>query len=237
MHRRVFLASITGAAFAKNWDQPAYPNWSREFVDKMLTDSPWAHPLTAPFILPNAAPFQSSFSQIGLPGGIGLPRIPGVGLPRGSDRRFPIPTGRGDGRTSTGVKTEAYLIIRWSSALPIRQALAIEERTGEVAPPSKDYLIHIAGIPTVLASESTAPIEKKLLKTATLSIRGRRSLHATNVEIPEHGTHLMATLHFPRFEDLTTTDGIIEIQAEAGPIKIQHQFKLKPMVYHGNLEL
>lgn len=240
MYRRAFLASIATAAFAKDWDQPQFPNWSREFVDKMLTDSPWARQLTAPFVLPFSTPFQTSFSQIGLPGGIGLPRIPGVGLPGGSDRRFPIPGGGsrgGDGRSSGGVKTEAYLTIRWSSALPIRQALSIEERSSSVAPQPKDYLIHIAGIPTVLATENTSAIEKKLLKTATLSVKGRRSVHATAVEVPEHGTHLMAALRFPRFETLSPSEGVLELYAEAGPIKIQLQSKLKSMVYQGNLEL
>ncbi|MBS1828395.1 MAG: hypothetical protein JST93_24020 [Acidobacteria bacterium] len=238
MQRRVFLASLAGVAFGKDWEQPEYPNWSREFVDKMLTDSPWARPLTAPFVLPHSAPFTSSFSQIGLPGGIGLPRIPGVGLPGGTNRRYPGGTGGGrDGRTSSGVKTEAYLTIRWSSALPIRQALSLEERTNEVAPPSKDYLINIAGIPTVLATQDTSAIEKKLMKTATLSIKGRRSLHAAFVEVPEHGTHLMAAIRIPRFDGLAASEGVIEFTAEAGPIKIQTQFKLKPMLYHGNLEL
>lgn len=242
MQRRVFLASLAGVAFGKDWDQPEYPNWSREFVDQVLTDSPWARPVTAPFVLPNSAPFTTSFSQIGLPGGIGLPRIPGVGLPGGSNRRFPVPGGsggsRGDGRTRGGVKTEAYLTIRWSSALPVRQALALEERAAEVAPPPpKEYLIHIAGIPTVLATQDTSAIEKKLMKTATLSVKGRRSLHAVSVEVPEHGTHLMAAIRIPRFDGLGASEGVVEFAAEAGPIKIQQQFKLKPMVYRGNLEL
>ena len=241
MQRRVFLASLAGAAFGKDWEQPEYPNWSREFVDQVLTDSPWARPLTAPFVLPHSAPFTTSFSQIGLPGGIGLPRIPGVGLPGGSNRRFPVPGGsggsRGDGRTSGGVKTEAYLTIRWSSALPVRQALALAERSPEVSPPSKEYLIHIAGIPTVLATQDTSAIEKKLLKTATLSVKGRRSLRPTFVEVPEQGTHLMADIRIPRFDGLASSEGVVEFTAEAGPIKIQQQFKLKPMVYRGNLEL
>lgn len=242
MQRRLFLASLAGVAFGKDWDKPEYPNWTREFVDEMLTDSPWARQLTAPFVLPNVAPFATSFSQIGLPGGIGLPRIPGVGWPGGQDRRFPVPGGggggsRGDGRTSGGVKTEAYLTVRWSSALPVRQALALEERASEVAAAPKDYLIHIAGIPTVVAGESTAAMEKKLLKTAMLSVKGRRSAYAKSAEVPEHGTHLMAALRIPRFDGLSAADGIVEFYAEAGPIVVRQRFPLKAMVYRGNLEL
>ena len=253
MQRRAFLVSLAAvpAAFSKDWERPQFPDWSREFTDQLLTDSPWAKPVTAPFVLPpSSAPFQTSFSQIGIPGGIGLPRIPGVGFPGGSDRRFPIPGGGGsggDGRSSGSVKTEAYLTVRWSSALPIRQALALAEfgKAGidrdqakeEIETTPKEYLIHIAGIPTVLAPENTSGIEKKLLKTATLSVKGRRSVHATSVEVPEHGTHLMAAVRFPRFENLTAPEGVIELQAEAGPIKVQAQYKLKAMVYRGNLEL
>lgn len=241
MQRRLFLASMAGAAFGKNWDKPEYPNWTREFVDEMLTDSPWARQLTAPFVLPNVAPFAASFSQIGLPGGIGLPRIPGVGWPGGGgDRRFPVPGGggsRGDGRSSGGVKTEAYLTVRWSSALPVRQSLALVEHAKDVAPAPKDYLIHIAGIPTVVAGESTAPMEKVLLKTAALSVKGRRSVYASSAEVPEHGTHLMAALRFPRMEGLEPSEGMVEFFAEAGPIKVLQRFPLKAMVYRGNLEL
>jgi hypothetical protein len=254
MQRRAFLLSLATAAGAlsKSWDQPQFPNWSREFADKLLTDSPWAHPLTVPFVLTiSGSPFQTSFSQIGLPGGIGLPRIPGVGLPGGSDRRFPVPGGgsRGGDRgpAGTGVKTEAYLTIRWSSALPIRQALALEEfgaagldskKARELLEPQpKEHLIHIAGIPTVLAAENTSAIEEKLLKTAYLSVKGRLLVRATAVEVPEHGTHLMAALHFPRVEELSPSDGEIELYAEAGPIKIQLRSKLKSMVYNGVLEL
>ncbi|MBL8176210.1 MAG: hypothetical protein JNK48_16145 [Bryobacterales bacterium] len=244
MQRRLFLASLAGVAFGKNWDKPEYPNWTREFVDEMLTDSPWARPLTAPFALPNVAPFAASFSQIGLPGGIGLPRIPGVGWPGGSgDRRFPVPGGgngggsRGDGRTGGGVKTEAYLTVRWSSALPVRQALALAERASEVAAPPREYLIHLAGIPTVVAGESTAPMEKLLLKTAALSVKGRRTVYASSADVPEHGTHLMAAVRFPRMEGLEASEGAVEFFAEAGPIKVLQRFPLKAMVYRGNLEL
>lgn len=202
-----------------------------------------------PFVLPPGGyPFQPSYYQIGLPGGIGLPRIPGVGYPGGSDRRFPIPRGGGqDGGSGEGVKTEAYLTVRWSSALPIRQALVIEEfgsagvssekaRTRIEAQP-KEYLIHVAGIPSALQSQNTAGIEKRLLKTAMLSVKGRRSVRATSVEVPEHGLHLMAALHFPRFEGLAPAEGAVEFYAEAGPVKIQVVSKLKSMVYGGVLEL
>ena len=57
------------------------------------------------------------------------------------------------------------------------------------------------------------------------------------MQVPEHGMHLMATLRFPRFENITAEDGVVQFSAEAGPARIECPFKLKAMIYRGRLEL
>lgn len=257
MTRRLFFFAATAAAraAAKSWEQPAFPNWSPEFLDKMLTDSPWAHPITVPFVFqpqPQSDPLRSDFSQIQIPGGIGLPtRIPGVGWPGGSStgRGTGTPTSRvpGSGGRTPGVRTEMYLTIRWSSALPIRQALALQQFGREgledpravelITKPERGYVVEVAGFRLSMVPQGAAALEKELAKSAKLVVKNRRTAFPSSVQVPEHGMHLMATLRFPRFEDIGSDDGVMQFSAEAGPAKIECPFKLKPMVYRGRLEL
>jgi hypothetical protein len=257
MTRRFFLYSLSaaGAAAAKSWEQPAFPNWSPEFLDRMLTDSPWARQIIVPFVFTPqqtpADPLRTDF-QIGYPGGgIGLPRIPGVGWPGSGTGRggTQVPGGRGQTPTGTarGVRTEMYLTVRWSSALPIRQALALQLYGREgledpravdlISKPERDYVVDVAGFRPAMVPQGAAAFEKELMKSAKLTAKGRRLLAPTSVQVPEHGMHLTATLRFPRWENLSQEDGEVRFYAEAGAAKIDCPFKLKPMVYRGRLEL
>jgi len=232
--------------FSKSWEQPAFPNWSAEFVERMLTDSPWAKQFTVSFRLQQQAfPLQSEFAQIGMPGGIGLPTgIPGVGWPGGSR----TPTGgspRGGGESGTGSRAEMYLTTRWSSALPVRQALALQEhgRSGLDDPKviesltrePAEHVVEIFGFPTIVFPQGGRALEKQLLQSAELTA-GSDRVHVKTVDVPEHGMHLRARLVFPRLKELSEKDGAIRLTALAGAAKIDQQFKLKPMLYRGVLE-
>ncbi|MBL8291508.1 MAG: hypothetical protein JNN08_06715, partial [Bryobacterales bacterium] len=123
MTRRLFLGALpVAAAWGRSWERPAFPNWDAEFIDDLLTDSPWARPLIVKFPWqPAPHPLLSGFMQLGdmqLPG-----RIPGGGRTTGGG---PRPDSRPSGPVQP-VQTEMYLTVRFSSALPIRQALALME--------------------------------------------------------------------------------------------------------------
>ncbi len=134
-----------------------------------------------------------------------------------------------------GVRTEAYLVIRWASALPVREAMAAERRRA-VEPAPAEYMIEVAGFPAI-AFPKAAALEEQLLKTAKLSVKGRRAVSAVSCRVPEHGMHLMAELRFPRDAGFTVEDGAIEFTAEAGGLRIGQKFKTRAMVYNGRLEL
>lgn len=253
--RRKFLCSLAAfplaTAHAKSWDQPAFPNWPPEFVDSLLTDSPWARPLSVVYTLdPEEKRLRSDLLQIGVPG-IGFPRIPGVGWPGGPTSRQPR-TGPGSPTSGPGngprdLRTQMHLTIRWSSALPIRRALALEEfgRQGLDSPKAaemlsrqeSEYVIEISGIPSSLDRAGAPQIEKDLMRTASLIVKGRRSGAPTSVTVPQHGSHLIATIRLPRFEKVDENDGPILFSARAGKGKIELPFKLKSMVYQNRLEL
>lgn len=239
--------------YARNWERPVFPEWSSEFVDKVLTDSPWSQEYTAKFKYSAPAPLiePSAFAQIEFPGGLpgGLPRTTGR---TPSSTRLPFPTGGGNGpRVDDGsnhpVQTEAYLVIRWASALPVRQANALAQfgrhglehpKAAEILRGSEnDYIIEVAGLPTGMVPQGARRLEARLQENATIQVKGRKHHVADSVSVPEHGTHLMATIRFKRYEDLQDTEGFIEFFAQAGPMQITQKFRLRDMYFRGNLEL
>ena len=247
--RRTLLASLASfpLAWSKSWDHPVFPHWDGEFLDRMLTDSPWARRVSVSFLQPAIQRTGSNFGQIGIPGtGSPIPTIPGINWPRnprsgtGTGGRSP------SGTSSNGVKAIASLTVRWATALPIRQAMALQEfgpagletaeARKELEPSADEYVIQIAGFPVEITGRDAKRVETDLRNSARLSLPGHGPLVPLSVEVPEFGMHLMATLHFRRGE-LPPADGAIDLHAASGPIKIDQQFKLRPMVYAGRLEL
>ena len=220
MDRRQLLALLGAAplAAAGFWEKQPFPNWTPNEVEKLLTDSPWAREVHCRFeYTPPARRLTSEFQ---------------IGFPRG----------RSGGGASPGVQTEVYLTVRWSSALPIRQALALQEAgrdkaAVELPPEPKEYIVEVFGLPAIMAPEGAMRVQEDLEKSASLWWKGGRTIRASSVTVPEHGMHLSAEIRFPRSPEITEESGALEFSARAGAIKIEPKFKLKPMVYRGRLEL
>jgi hypothetical protein len=243
MTRRSFLLG-TGAAsfgFARSWEKSEFPDWTAAFVERMLTDSPWARQITVPYLYRRErAAVASGLSQVNLPDGIGLPRVPGWPGRGGGSSRVPPDN---DG---TPVRTEMYLVVRWASALPVRQALALAQfgRDGldrndvreMLSTVPEHYVLEISGFPTTLFPAGPARLEEQLLKTSRLAFK-QPALMPISVRVPAHGMHLTAELRFPRTEDSTAPGTSVRLYAEVGTARIEEGFKTKSMHYRGRLEL
>jgi hypothetical protein len=233
--RTILTAPLLTPILARNWDRATFPDWSPDHIDKLLTDSPWARPHTLPFRFSAPAPINR-FDQIGEP--LGFPK----GWPTSSPKPTNIPI-----QTAPPVQSEIYLTTRWSSALPIRQALALHQfgRAGlqsahaaSLLNESPDeYILDVAGFPAGSIPQGARRFEAELLQSATINVKGHKPLHATAVSVPEHGNHLVATIRFPRKENFAEQPGFIEFTAHSGPMDIRQKFKLQEMTYKGRLEL
>lgn len=226
------------ALFAGRWEQARFPEWDREFVNRILIDSPWAHLWKGTTVQPlSSQRVISNWSQLG----VDLPSpIPGIGWPR-SPRPGGIPrtSDPGGGVLRMGVE----LIIRWAGALPVRRAMALHEFGRDrlddpqavelLSVQPKDFVIEIAGFPHVLANAELA----RNLRETKLLVPNKRPLSPLSVEVPEAGTFVTATLRFARVEGLAPDDGKVELVAQAAGMRIEESFKLRPMVYEGRLEL
>lgn len=245
LSRRSFLAAIaaTPVLAADSWDEQDFPNWTPRTVERLLTDSPWARPLTVPFeYRPRPRESFTGFGDVELPGGSTVPQ-----WPRGGTGRSPRTGGTGQTPRGDPVRTEVYLTVRWSSALPIRRALALDRWTREELNDAKareflerheaDYVVEIFGFPVAMVPQGTRRLEEELAGSAELSVRGHRTIRATRASVPEFGEHLSAELRFPRDASITPDDGALEFTAKTGAMKITTKFKLGEMVYLGRLEL
>lgn len=217
-------------AHARSLVDQQFPSWSDDYVDRMLTDSPWSRPITVSF---NLQAFADSDDPVHT-------FFPGMNRPDSVRSRRSQPT-RG-----SGARTEIYLTARWASALPIRQAYAIQDygRGGLDSPEAvqllatepNEYVVELAGFPTILFKKGSQELEDAL-KTSAISVSGRPPVAPTSVLVPAQGMHLMATMRFPRFDGLQPGDGALTLSASAGTIYIEHGFRLKSMVYRSRLEL
>jgi hypothetical protein len=121
-----------------------------------------------------------------------------VAIWRNADRHSRIDLAQANGG---GAKAEIYLTTRWSSALPIRSALALREFGAEGLQSEKaveflnrqepDYVVEVAGFLTTVIRQGAKQFAAGLLDSARLSVGGRRAIRATASYVPEHGMHLM----------------------------------------------
>jgi hypothetical protein len=265
LSRRAFLASLSAAPLlagkpwekGKFWEKHPFPEWTDEEADQLLTKSPWTHEYSLQFDLAdpgNRRPVfdYSSFGQLG---GGGFPQgggIPGVGIPgtgggrpQGSPTGYPGGGGGQSGGRNPSVRSEAYLTIRWSSALPIRQAMAIEEHgrklprevQEELAIERDEYVVEVFGLPAIVVHKDVNEMEDELTDHALLDTSSGPRISVDSVKMPPHGAYLSMTFRFPRREVLSLEHKEVVFYAAAGPFVIEEKFKLKNMVYGGQLAL
>ena len=236
---RASLVLLTSAAVllaADFWEKKAPQDWTSEEVETILTDSPWAQVGSISFVGDKSQPIG---------GGSGGGR---VGLPRS---RFPTSgpatrTGQPDGGWSgrylaAGTESRAFsngdVVVRWSSALPIRQAL---ERTGagdSVPRPEllRDYyVVSLSRIPAGMVRLADEP--EKLRTAAHLTPKDRASMPAERIEIRPQPGMPGIDLHFPRETELGAEDRQIIFELVAEDYELKAKFKPRDMIYHGKME-
>jgi len=240
MTRRWLLAAAM-PVMARRWDRASFPDWSPEHVDRILTNSPWAKSVTVPFrfSMPPRATSPSGFWQIGERGSIGLPPGWGKTAPSSSGRSTPTVT-------EAPAHTEAYLTIRWASALPVRQAMALREfgKHGLDDPRAQallredpaEHVIEIAGFPTTMMTQGARRMEAELAASTEILFKGRKPLRPASVSVSEHGMHLMATLRYSRLVEIGE-DGLLLVSGKTGPMEFSQKFLVREMVYSGKIAI
>jgi len=208
------MAGVGVSTATQFWDETPFDRWTDKQVQKLLTDSPWAHEIAVP--LPPGRPRES-----GPPGG-----------------------GRGGGDAEGGNFGPAFrvrLIVSWRSALPFKQAL-VRGQAGPDGTVSKEgqellerqeafYIIGLTGLPPQFSSTPLPSIKSQ----STLKVEGKPPIAASDVTFQANGRAMVVA--FPKTTELKADDREVEFATKIGDLGVKVKFKLKDMIFHGDLTL
>ncbi len=140
------------------------------------------------------------------------------------------------------------VIVRWQSALPLRQAqmrgkfgkeaATLPEAQKFVTDEPSIYVVSISGLAGSLVSAGAGDQAKKnIAERSTLTVKGRQPLHPIDVDFLPVGSTVDVLIGFPRSTRITLEDQEVELTSEIGRASVRYKFKLKDMVVRGKLEL
>jgi len=237
--RRTLLTALSGLPLlaADFWDKKPLPQWTRDDLLKLLTDSPWAKTESktidfAPYVQEGPV----TWKELGIPGSGPHPTVEG-GSPVG-----------GIGAPNRKNKVDMDINVRWSSALPIKQATVLHkygadgldssEARGELARLENLYVIDVSGAPALVAYRGIEAMQADLHNTVRLFAGGKkRPIKPESTYVASRGAKLAITVRFPKTPPITVQDKQVRFWLKSGPLEVFRTFKLKPMVYNGALEL
>lgn len=211
------LASTSGAwaAAAKEfWDEKFPENWSKDEINRLLNDSPWAQKAVVKFN--------------GGPGGAGGFLFGGAVSP-GDAVQY---EGAGAAKNEGG---KFSATVTWESAKPICDA-----RKGTPDGARQFFIIGLTGnFPDAAKPEpdeaiSAAEQRAEMLRTYTkLERKGDSAIYLDHIQPQKDGEWF----YFSRLEGIKLAHKEITFTTKLGPLEFKAKFVLKDMLYRGKLEL
>lgn len=230
-------------ATSQPWKTGDFTQWTPTDVERVLTSSPWAQ----------SAPASFALAEDNTP-----PPPPAIDVPQAG---MPSPhNGATDGRWDGGVSRvnrnslpTLDVTVRWDSALPVRQAFE-RKRGGQTYSPEqvhKDYIITVIGLvpsgryaePQLATRSSNTPEDvrnpeemlESMIRYSFLFPHGKSAIRADDAKLDT----ATGTLHifFPRTHAIDADDKDVTFQMRFGSLSVIRKFRLKDMMYHGQLEL
>jgi hypothetical protein len=212
-------ATLAAADF---WESKPVSEWSEKEATKLLTDSPWAVLMAIP--LPNRGPVPTEDAGGGGRGGGG-----GGGSRGGGD-------GFGPGAQ------RIRITISWRSAIPMKQAAARQQagKDGTIASEGLEaltqedptYLVGVQGLPPQYTRTGANTSLEAFLRR-----EGKPPIGAIKAGVQMTRGGSLLVIAFPRADPITLSDGDVEFDVKIGQLDFKKKFKLKEMVYKGQLTL
>ncbi|MBV9762858.1 MAG: hypothetical protein JO340_20025 [Acidobacteriaceae bacterium] len=229
----VWLAVALGAS--QPWAGKDPGQWTPGDLQKILSDSPWAQQAMATF----GKALEPDDMAVTPPPGAG-----GSGVAGGRG----VTDGRWDGgvarNTGVGDTPELPVTVRWDSALPVREALerSKDADAATVAERAeRDYVITVIGLtPANVAPSAEHPADdpqqvQGFIANSRLLVRGGAAIAPEDAKIDAKtgAVHLF----FPRSRPIVASDKEVNLVTRFGSVNVQKRFRLKDMMYKGQLAL
>jgi hypothetical protein len=200
------------------WNEKKPEEWTDAEIQELLTRSPWAK--------------EGAVSVFGGTGGLinrnGAMNRSGS-MSSGSSGRQRTNTTQTQSGDAPDLRYKA--IVRWQSALPIREAL----KEKSMAAAQDSYIVAVVGDLALAdpdADDAQREARLDMMKQATRLERRGGAIPLTNIEtVKKLGT----LFYFPRAEPIK--DGQVTFDTKLGPVEVRCRFTVKDMMYRGKLEL
>jgi hypothetical protein len=200
------------------WNEKKPEEWTDAEIQELLTKSPWAK--------------EGAVSVFGGAGGSLINRNGAM------NRSGTWSSGSGKPKSGTTQSQNAddadlryKAIVRWQSALPIREALKEKSAAGL----ADSYIIAVVGDLALAdpdADEAQRESRLDMMKQYTKLDRHGGPIPLANIEsVKKLGT----LFYFPRAEPIK--DGQVTFSTKMGPVEVRCKFAVKEMMYRGKLEL
>jgi hypothetical protein len=242
------LAAVSLLA-ADFWQTKKFTDWSDKEVQKILRDSPWARPVEVRLGGGGGAMMGGGGGgrggRRGGGGGAALPSAESGG--GGLDEGGMGGRGGGGGMGSIEAPPTQTVIVRWHTALPVKQAVVRARYGNEVGSSPEaaqilnrqetQYVVGIIGLPMAMAKTNPA----RLKSNALLRLKGRAPIAADDVKAAPDQRGANLYLFFPKTQPgshvIALEDNEVEVSLKLGNTEIKRKFKLKDMVFDGKLEI
>lgn len=229
--RRTLLAAWAGLPWPLSaadafWNKRPAAEWSPKEIERMLTRSPWAKE-TVPS-------FDMSRMSGGPPGGglggpgMGGPGGPGMGGPPGG-----MAGGPPGGGMPPGGMPQLQALVRWESALPVREA------TRRLLPDGAGghYMLRLSGLPMMTAPDRPPagrenPAFAAMRESTQLLRKGKDPIGAEDLRVsPAEGAIL---IFFPRTsQPVRIEDKEVTFVSRISPLELKVRFPLRDMLFRG----
>ena len=248
MKTLMFAAALLASPLwaAEVWDSKPFEEWTSKDLQKVVSNSPWARQTRA--LLTGTSAGARDRAGIGdatsdTPGGRAARGANSAG---GAERLGASPSDFDP--TAQSAQAGIPVIVRWQSALPLRQA-QMRAKFGKEAATSPEaqkflsqepmlYVLVVSGLQGSMVGGGAGDEAKRKIMLATrLTTKGNQSMRPAAVDFAPNGTAVDVLIGFPRSVPLTLDDQEAEFVSQIGPARVSYKFKLKDMVLHGKLEL
>ncbi len=224
------------------WEERPFTQWSEQEAMKLISDSPWARPLSVLGSILGARQTVTTRSSE-------LPNVATPGGGRSSGEAMSTGTAMGE-NAGFGPNDPVPVYVRWLSSVRVRQALgrlgrfrvkATESEASQFAEqPMENY--QIAVIAPIMGAFNDLSLEDFKPKTFLTSKKDKsKKIPLESYTAPRNRSDGVALFSFPRLSDGKPTFGLedqeVEFSARGGKMVLKASFKLAKMMKDGTLDL
>jgi hypothetical protein len=217
-------ASGGARAFAAKefWNEKKPSEWTDAECEELLTRSPWAKEPTTSF---NA--------------GVGALNPRGQSSGSSNRGRRGAAGASADPAANPTVPGHFRSVVRWESALPIREANHNQSKDD----PAANYILNVMGELPMLGQASNDETESEyahrleMLKQYTKLEKKGEPIYLSDIRYQGKGANAGALFYFVRNDLISLADRTVTFVTKLGPLDVKVKFPLHDMIYQGKLEL